>query len=192
MMNRTKYAAFAGIVLILALAGCSQDPKAESPKVNTALVGGWADKGDTDSYLKRELVIKSDGAFEAKLNPLALGVYANAGGASAGDAAKAAAKVAVDAEKDDSSWHVTGKLTPLQGAIYKMDNLKARDTDIQINDNGIKMPANTILPGFSGEVTITLAEDGASFTFAPAPSMSGIIASMVDTFFGGDYFKGGE
>jgi hypothetical protein len=213
--NRTKCATAAGIILALActlaLTGCPQE--ADDPAIDTELVAKWADGGDAASYLKREFEIKSDGSFTADLNPAALGTYAQVyaqtydgaitGGADPAQATATATGTATtaagSAASESTSWKVTGKLVQVEGTTYKMDDLTARATDVQIvpslDENGqpdggepTVTPANQVLPGFSGQnVVITLAADGASFTFSHGGTDE--IANQINLFFGGTYTK---
>jgi hypothetical protein len=138
----------------------------------------------------------------ANLDPVALGAYKQAGGPSTGSdahaAAKAAAKAAVDTLKKgqipiETSWRVTGTLTLVDGDIYKMDNLRARLTDVQVDlPQGVGVPkvipANTLLPKFSGKyVKVKLAGDGKSFVFSHSGTDE--MAQRINLFFGGTYHR---
>jgi hypothetical protein len=200
-MKRTKCAAAAGIVLALlcTLTGCPQE--AGDPEIDTRLVYAWTDDGEADFYLKRTFTIEPNGDFAADLNPVALGAYADAGGSDNDAVAKATAKGAVDGIEqgqlpvDDTSWQVTGRLVLVDGTLYKMDDLKARESDQQVllSEEGGQptiTPAKEVLPNFSGQqVNITLADDGSSFTMQSAGNAEDAATAQINMFFGGTYHK---
>jgi hypothetical protein len=203
MKKQTTCLLAAGIALAAALILTGCPPEAGDPVIDAKLVHKWADGGNPDSYLKRNFEIRSDAAFTANLDPVALGAYAQAGGPSDDAAteaiAQAAAKFAVDQLKAaslETSWQVSGKLIHVEGDIYKMDELKARDTDVQIVPSADQstppssISANLVLPNFKENVNIVLSADGNSFTLSPAGTDE--IAGQIQTFFGGTYNRVAE
>jgi hypothetical protein len=197
-MKRTTYAA-AGIVLALtcalAFTGCPHE--AGDPEIDSRLEGPWTNSGT--SYLEKKFTIKSNGAFEAYLNPTALGAYAQAYAAalgSGGDAAAAATSAAqgvttlAENYSIDIDWHVTGKLIRLEGDVYKMDSLKADASDKLITDPTANPPgtsdAATALAAIIQNVRITLT-DNSTFIFVNAETDNP--ADSINMFFGGTYYK---
>jgi hypothetical protein len=201
IMKRTQHAAAAGIVLALlcTLTGCPQE--ADDPEIDSALKGPWTN-GSTVSYLEKKFEIQSDGTFETYLNPTALGAYAEAAGAilTAGGGADAAAATGANTAQGvvdlaqgyqiDTDWHVTGKLIRVEGDIYKMEDLKADESDKLITGPTETPPATSdaalALNGIIQNVRLTVI-DNDHFKFSNAETDDP--ADSINMFFGGDYFR---
>jgi hypothetical protein len=206
-MKKRSFLVYAGMVLavlmMLVLAGCPQEPDKEDG-IDGRLAHSWTNDPNNEYTIENNLIglkktftIKSDGSFEASINPIHIGAYgktysgalAQGGDAAAAAAAGFLAGLQSNTVTQDAAvrWAVEGKLVHDSGDIYFMKNLKEKNNaPVRLDDDTGKPTgsANAALStgGYEGHrVELKKNTDGI-FSFTSASGDENI-----NTFFGGTY-----
>jgi hypothetical protein len=217
-MKKKNFLGCAGLILavagVLVFSGCSKGDDDVVGEVDPGLKGSWTNDPDgtkyTDNFagFKKEFTINPDNTFVTTINVVFLGAVQQAAGSAkitidlnnptSTDPTEDATIKAVIADVvstmggitavDSMKWTVRGTLVPIEGDIYKMENLSAEGQPMLVPGGTGTIAPTTAVAAFGGAGNpVKLEVKGPdSFIFKSGANPENV---QINAFFGGSYYR---